>query len=140
MDLYVCWHIAYTCWFRTLASYDINMLSLISGSPRWGPEWVNISVLQQLPFICLYFRNGNLLTENALNVSHSFQKQLVIFRIWVMFLTWSSLKVYEFQKAALQIPKQISLEIEWLVKFEKDGGYFCFLCLLHFFFCYQARY
>lgn len=81
MDPSACWHgVGFEPWPpKTSIS-----LSLISGSPRWGPEWVNISLLQQLPFICLYFRRGNLLTENFLSVSHSSQKQPVIWRSWVL--------------------------------------------------------
>lgn len=82
MDLHARWHIAYPRWFRTSASSDINMLPLISGPPRRGPQWVNISVLQQLPCTCLYFRHGNWQTQNSLNGSHGFQKQLGIWGIW----------------------------------------------------------
>lgn len=72
MDPSACWH-----WvgFEPWPPATSISLSLISGSPRWGPEWVNISLLQQLPFICLYFRRGNLLTEDSLSISHSHSSQ-----------------------------------------------------------------
>lgn len=80
MDPPALWHwVGFEPWPPTTSI----SLSLISGSPRWGPEWVNISLLQQLPFICLYFSCGNLLTENSLSVGHNSQKQPVIWEIWV---------------------------------------------------------
>lgn len=50
-----------------------------------------------------------------------------------MFLPWSSLKGSLANSETQAFPEQISLEIELLIKFGKDGGYFCFLCLLNFF-------
>lgn len=69
LGLYVFWHTAYTRWFKTLASYNIDKPSLISRWPKWGPRWVNTSGLQQLLFICLHFRHGKLLTGSSLYAS-----------------------------------------------------------------------
>lgn len=138
MDLYACWHIAYPRWFRTSASYDINMLLLISGPPRRGPQWVNISVLQQLPCTCLYFRHGNLQTQNLSTAATAFKSNSAFGESEVFVPDLELLEGSWISKGSLAnsetqaFPGQISLEMDWQVKFEKDAGYFCFLTSFFF--------
>lgn len=114
MDPSARWHwVGYEPWPPTTSISP----SLISGSPRWGPEWVNISLLQQLPFIYLYFRCGNLLTENSSSVSHHSQKQPVIGRAEFCVLNLELLE-------GMRISKGSSAHSETQARF---------------FICYQAR-